>query len=379
MTRRASSSISLQKCSKPSYGASKKDKVLSLAAKYLDDLYQDLVLKITNQELESGLTLTFADAMQSENFCISASAKPNVINAFAQPNQRRIVLEAGLLLAAKNDAEVVAVLSHELAHVLMSHNGKLPKEAAQIILNNENSLQPAVQICKADLRVYDGLTHAYDTLSKDQVSVVKYAKAIAQLLLRRFMTLTNKSFVEDFSQCRMQVAMLPLITSINKAIEKSGKKNKDWAKFYARVQKKTMSPELRKAINTVTKTTEQIEDFLGYGKNSLVNWQEQEADEVGFELYLRAGYKPDSYPWLHKMILSKNATNIETCLNKINQNIRPNREFATHPSSCFRLYDAIKSEPHTHRHDYHQWLKNNNMTTLLPGRLAALKEALSKL
>ena len=71
---------------------------------------------------------------------------------------------------------------------------------------------------------------------------------------------------------------------------------------------------------------ESIISKLGYGKKAITNWKEQEADEVGYELYLRAGFNPDDFYWMHKYVLGlESKSSYDKCREEIESAKIPER------------------------------------------------------
>ncbi|MCX6123720.1 MAG: hypothetical protein NTV34_03065 [Proteobacteria bacterium] len=111
------------------------------------------------------------------------------------------------------------------------------------------------------------------------------------------------------------------------------------------------------------------------GEEQSFNWQEQEADEVGYELYLRAGFRSEDFNWLNRtqMTLAEAA---ECEDNYISKRLPPVRGFLRHPGHCWRIYDIQVLEADYHKVEYDPLKKVAILVELFPG---ALEEAKSEI
>ncbi len=152
---------------------------------------------------------------------------------------------------------------------------------------------------------------------------------------------------------------------------------------------------------TVVKQLEGDQDFnakiimdkasqlIGYDYNRY-NWMEAEADQVGLELLLRAGFTPDGSQDLFKILLEEVATlssdgdkkkkeTVETCLKNLEdlkagkQVGLPERGNKTHPESCWRLINTGYTELKLHESHYAPFVQKAVMTEAVPGALARIK------
>jgi len=104
------------------------------------------------------------------------------------------------------------------------------------------------------------------------------------------------------------------------------------------------------------------------------NWSEQEADEVGLELYLRSGFKWSSYVWIETAIMGKDES--EKCLHdNIEKHVAPTRGTKSHPEDCWRMYNNLVTEAELHKTDYAHF-ESNNLTEIAPGKLIEIKKNL---
>ena len=83
------------------------------------------------------------------------------------------------------------------------------------------------------------------------------------------------------------------------------------------------------------------------GPEAAANWKEEEADEVGYEIHLRAGFVSDAYADLFKKL--------ETYKNKGEQpdySGTIERGTKDHPSNMWRLHNITKVESLLHSEEY---------------------------
>ncbi len=109
------------------------------------------------------------------------------------------------------------------------------------------------------------------------------------------------------------------------------------------------------------------------------NWYEQEADEVGFEFYLKAGFEPTLYQWAKPGAVPD--FDLAKCRAKIKLGATdpaqlPRRGSGSHPDYCWRLYDIEVLEGKRHREDYAELRKGAVTVNLYRGELERLQKSL---
>ena len=93
-----------------------------------------------------------------------------------------------------------------------------------------------------------------------------------------------------------------------------------------------------------------------------MNWEEQEADEVGFEFYRRAGFRDNEFfNMLYQLAITSGEVpkrDIVACMQKSFKTIalkketfEPPRGSSTHPDYCWRIFDHQR-ELILHEKDY---------------------------
>jgi hypothetical protein len=134
--------------------------------------------------------------------------------------------------------------------------------------------------------------------------------------------------------------------------------------------------------------------MIGFNYNRY-NWMEAEADQVGLELFLKAGFKPDGSQELFKLLIQSvedsKSTNITAtqddvtkCL-QILSNLKagsqvdfPERGNLTHPNTCWRLVNTGYTELQIHSSHYAPYLSKALNEEVIPGALAAIKQSSSR-
>jgi len=101
---------------------------------------------------------------------------------------------------------------------------------------------------------------------------------------------------------------------------------------------------------------------LDYRRRTLLsNWTETEADEVGFEFYLRAGYDPLQFSQLFRNLDGQRTASDEACI----------RGEANHPRDCWRAQNSL-NELAIHQADYRHVAPDDVVVNLFGDDLAKL-------
>ena len=104
-------------------------------------------------------------------------------------------------------------------------------------------------------------------------------------------------------------------------------------------------------------------------KLPVLQFQEQEADEVGFELYLRAGFDPDifaqSFIHLAKAVRADYECDPMNPLSPEPSRYREGISFnKVHPDICWRYWDTKYVERRKHAEDYQSLIGKNPIVNL---------------
>lgn len=236
-------------------------------------------LKLLADRIASRNPETFSGNLEISKICVGVDPRMNVIDARSTPESLSVVFSQQLVSLARNDDELAAVLSHELAHLTLQHQGfgetppRMNSDAQYLQLRGQSK---AIQ---------------------DKIVALALAKAHPSEIFA-----LNEQFAK----------IIPLI---NKRIDEI------------------------------------------YGEeNAHANWLEQEADEVGAEFFVRAGFSTQSFLEIlwssHPSELADRPScesMIQNVLDSGKQSPRPARSAKSHPTTCWRVFH-LKVDEWTHAH-----------------------------
>jgi hypothetical protein len=251
----------------------------SAACPAFDSTHPDVArLNTLAEKITAANPETFRGPLALPELCIGINAAWTRLDARTQPEVKTILFSSPMVLVAQNDDELAAVLSHELAHITLQHQG----------------------FGEAPPRVAADPT---------------------------------------FSGLRVQAQGLQAQVA---ALAQEGGREKDIFRLseqYGELQK-----QMNARIDAV------------YGEtNAHANWFEQEADEVGAEFFVRAGYKTNSYLSMLWRTSSASAEEYQRCQGLIeaallkNSPMRPERGGKVHPTTCWRAFH-LKVDEWSHAH-----------------------------
>ncbi|HYX33358.1 MAG TPA: M48 family metalloprotease [Oligoflexus sp.] len=332
--------------------------------------------------LTSANPATFKGLLASSKFCLRV-IESSELNASADTTTGIIQMNTQALRESIHDADVAAILAHELAHITMNHvytlehdkvakNSNIEALNSQLTANERKELETKAgyfpelaDILKKDVGVFKTLT------TLESYSDIEYAVNLAQITLK--LSSPTQQEKSDFFD---QLDYIDSETGANPKDHTILDKSAGW-KSIRLVLEKSFAPlaalqskrsELIRQIRTIPR-----DKIIDDGAGAERNWKEQEADEVGFELYLRAGYKADRYTSIDKIMLSKRATEKE-CNDLLTKGEVPARGSQSHPSSCWRIFNNNR-EKTLHTKEYAPFLKNSKLT-IKAGELEKIKAGL---
>lgn len=389
----------------------------------------DYVRRIAQQIMQSNPD-TFKDVYAPEQICLFVTTS-KALNAEASHEWRTVIFHSGLLQIADNDATVASVVAHELAHISMQHthaseyeqllnhpewqkkgvrleqqlkdlqtkvdaawekknqlthrvdaiNEELDKKASTDLRNQRKKLQEQESAIQSDLFAqYDEPTLSLETaMYYQQVLRSVYSATTRQLPDQEDAAILSQTF-ED----KALNDMMARVTAHNKAVDalnvlEQKKLPKEWQ-------------ELSSTLVALNETRQQIEstyleistkrDEIKTFKESLVgdalyNWVEEEADDVGLEFYLRAGWSPVFYSEIFRKQSLISSEDSASCRAQLSAEVEPNRGIEFHPSDCWRLYNATIQEMKEHKTPYEDFIKKATRQVLEEGRLQQLKAQLA--
>ncbi len=379
---------------------------------------------------------TFKGELSPEKFCIMTfdTAK---LNAHANPTNGAIVVSSYLLKSVSNDAQVAAVVSHELAHITMNHiemkhplvqqNTEWQKMTSDFDLQskiwgsqeqslNDNSNAVSNEIDKAEAEwLARSLSSRYgDSIEKIKVDLS--LKESEKSKLERQEDLAYRNFIDYLKSSEgqklspnekegarlksiadrasvikqresLEVEILTLSQNLNLAEDG---KTKAVADALAQMPKERQQllvdlhqkkSEVEARLLEISIERQSARDRIAALERSIVssdvasNWTEQEADEVGFEFYLRARFHPVHFNWVWEPTANED---LKQCRAKFTSATATDSEGLAfrgsldHPSGCWRLFDNEVLERAKHKDDYANLLPAADKSVISPGVLVGL-------
>jgi hypothetical protein len=342
--------------------------------RYMQTLFQKLVTS------NSG---TFQGSLSPANFCLRFD-QDDIINGLAYIENGEIHLTKGLIMAVDHDADIAAVLAHELAHITMDHRYDL--EHGKVVAGSKVTELKAQLAQKQDeyreekVRFYPDLLAALnkDLTLLDAFAALKGAvwlKTIVEdmriLLNKVSPSLQDKAgLLDDFTSLRDHLKY----DDADRAIME---KNASWNDIVPILDRSDLElMAVRSRLNELNQALQDIprEDLIQDGQGAASNWKEQEADEVGYEFYLRAGFRPDRFTFIHNILMAQSRSDGECSALQAKGQLPP-RGAASHPSSCWRIYNISQREAMAHAEAYKPFM-TNSLLSLTDGALDELKKGL---
>lgn len=352
---------------------------------------------------------TFKGPFVNTNFCLKVS-DAETFNAYSTPSEAIISVNAGLLNAVQNDAELAGTLAHEAAHITMQNDADAHPDLAnnpewqaavvasatekKAIDNDMNTWERNSQDYNASRAIYNQmfltdvnfsgdrwgklkmeyLPEALQTRSAELWSLSEKLEQMSsrdvQLYLQRQKEITDKSrqLKSDIAAFDNDVEALTIPAGVSQQV---ASKLHEYFELTSWMKPKYSEFDLRrekshsKLIGVAVKLT-RVKHF------NESNWSEAEADEVGYELYLKAGFHPAFFNSFAKFGL--NSDRLAECRSKIQSDLEPVRGSGSHPSDCWRIYDIEYLESKEHSKEYKPLLENAKVVELYPNRLRDLQK-----
>lgn len=329
------------------------------------------------------------EALPFDSFCFNlSSASSDQVNAAADPDRREIEVFPGVLKHAENDADVAAVLAHELSHILLAHGDKTRRhpllEADPTYLALAAAIDPRFAADCGKL-FYFKLSFASEALRSSRQESDLRLDLLASDITHSVMDSRLLTADDHAHFCSYGLAVLArLDQAIEEAPEKFKRDSRDfeeWTRHRASLRALLDAPEAREQLLRLAAFERYTDDTIGYGPYAGISWREQEADELGYEIYLKAGFKAERYGWEKLYLLqhaSPEAHDYENCHTLLAAGEIPDRGAGIHPTLCYRVYNAEVREPARHAAEPEfKTLLESNETLDLAG--VSLKDILIRL
>ena len=332
------------------------------AQSYVKDLADAIMLRVNTSLAQQGIDPLFSGRYQPESFCFSIGSKiDGQANASANPDNLGLTLTPGIFRDLSDESAIAAVMCHELAHITMNHfqYGRLHPDAWSDF-NQE----------------FDGgYDRQYDQCRQFEVELPD------QAVLEDLFGLNSQAISEateirqresEFHRARGFDIMLGLVKKdVAATTFLCAQKNRILNFFQRYSQQPTLTSASRKAqltwsfiqfdLEGVTEETESTLAKFGEFERKLqkihsespyayTNWLEQEADEVGYEICLRAGVDMKKWNELDRIYLANQEgdDSLAACQQSMIQQNEPSRGLGPHPSSCWRIYNIEVYEKVSH-------------------------------
>ena len=366
----------------------------------------DLYLKSIATEIASRNPDTFRGNFAIGNICLYYKTNSE-LNATAALKKNLIQFNSALVNAAASDAEIAAVMAHELAHLTMQSEHidiapqlltnpewqKLSKEGHEkgTALNSEinrlnKEFEPADHAIAAMEQKFIAKLSADQKkrgkqlgFQRNDMSSMLINTPDAKMSHRdltvfpgyRTIWVADGAFSEDGS-----IAPFNPPSDMNPLAAKKLEDYQTSAADFASELKKAFPADAEalylqydkiRSIEThkdeawarLKKHRQEMDDAAARldPKGVRHNWTEQEADEVGLELYLRAGFRWSDFPWLDSRLMKPDE--LERCRkDHIEKNVEPTRGDGSHPEGCWRVFNALVTEAQFHKDDYAPFVSN---------------------
>ncbi|HET9239061.1 MAG TPA: M48 family metalloprotease [Oligoflexus sp.] len=341
---------------------------------YMQTLFQKLVTS------NSG---TFQGPLAPANFCLRLD-QDDEINGLAYIENGEIHLTKGLIMAVDHDADIAAVLAHELAHITMDHRYDLEHEK---VVAGSKVTELKAELAKKQDEYREGKAAFYP----DLIAALKKDPTLLDAIAALKGAVWLKSIVADMRSLLTKVGptlqekagLLDDVTSLRDHLKYDDddravmEKNATWNDIIPILDRSDLElmavrsrmSELNQALRDIPR-----EDLIQDGPGAASNWKEQEADEVGYEFYLRAGFRPDRFTSIHNVLMAQSRSDGECSALQAKGQLPP-RGAASHPSSCWRIYNISQREAMAHAEAYKPFM-NNSLLSLTVGALEEVKKGL---
>lgn len=363
---------------------------------------------------------TFHGEFAPEKFCFAVQDVGS-LNANASPQSRIVTFYAGLLNVMQNDGQIAAVMAHELSHITMQHVDGLEKEEVE---NDPRWQATSATLKQRITTLKENETNLYmhsDSLQnqKDDLDSTLDSQG-SELLQQKRSALENQFYaITDriaailnkngnpvyYGLMGKLLAPVPRIPhdpvftvegdepsdaeylDVRATVEKYVVDRNAWI-----AEEKQAFPQLwsnyenisnqitgiGSALNQNYIDIEKGHNDLNELRNAIMgsgaqNWMEKEADDVGLEFFLRAGFAPLNYQGIFEHFAAEEKTNAATCA-ILNNNHTPERGTGSHPSACWRYYNAQILEIQDHAKDFQQFLGTALSTEIFPGQLNGIQK-----
>jgi len=258
----------------------------------------------------------FTGPLESKKFCIVPIEIDDIDAGSSWDGS--LFINTGVLRAAQNDAQFASVIAHELAHITLRHG---MTELAEFV-----ALHPEY---KAEALALDAALE--DARSRQSAALPKILSEVHswKAYLDRFRTLVQREWNSRRAALDCKAIGRVFVKAEDLAIREAA------IPLYEQGYHASL-PEFETNACTLL-AAEFTADH--HRQSVLSNWKETEADEVGYEFYLTAGYREDQFPAFFD--------NVEAIAGK---DSNCDRGIKDHPGDCWRAQN-IRAESVKHQNE----------------------------
>lgn len=331
---------------------------------------QEFLKNVANHIMKSN-SQTFNGSYDPARFCFGVTPSPE-FNAFAVYQYREVSFNSGTFERFNNDAEVAAIMAHELAHITMQHKGILTHSdmakvgrKAQGLMNQSSQLSEQINQLSGQLfEVQYEVWQMFDSIAAASPADKLAVSHISDMeeILRSNQSLSQIS-PSQWAQYQQKLdGYYSEIMGGNDAENGVAVKYKVGEITRIEAQINTLSLQQFSNDEEFTRIAQQK---LG-GPEQIANGREREADEVGYEFYLRAGMSPNHYVTALSETVQPGPEDNQYenlpflyCLRNMFKTMRlePSRGVGSHPTGCWRLYNIVANENLKHKDDYAKFMQ----------------------
>jgi hypothetical protein len=352
------------------------DKRYAKADAYLKKI-MDRIIKANPQ--------TFKGNLDPKYFCILTD-RNDEFNAFAMPGVGAIVVHDTYLVEMASDASMASTVAHELAHITLNHSERThPQLAANPEYLRQVRLSEEIAKREPFASATQGLNESFDKYSEDPKieTVLMTVSPFFEALAEQAAELAKHPERSEAIEPNINATYSFIDSFFNNAgLAKVGQEIVDGWKKYMPFLIALEKSKIAEGIDLESLHRSVLgEDF----RSILLNWTEQEADEVGYEFFLRAGFNANAYGKgnLDQLKRQDDPDGYELCLASLKgalggSLVKIERGLSDHPSECWRAYDILVLETQKHEKDYSDLLPKATIETLYPGELQKVKASLPK-
>lgn len=286
----------------------------------------------------------FAGALARANLCVYLEQRgPSNVGASANAATGEVLVSDGMVLTAESDAQIAAQIAHELAHITMNHAHVEPSEAERELSNRVEALN-ARQLTAMRTRADTIVEIATAARSEPFLSLARQFRSV-------FGGLPEGAPLTDTTQTNEELdAALSVHIQAYRQANAANADSQRLLQAYA-----DSNGALHAVAEALAPLLAQSAELRTMARSENRR-RETEADDVGYEFYLRSAFNSGDFMWAreHRLIsMADDATRpLEECREQLARGQVPEQGTETHPFPCWRIYNILQAEAQRHRVAY---------------------------